>query len=197
MSSQLLKQSASGGASDVLVPNDLVVAGQLSVNNYLKGPQTLTLNGRYIQIGGTSTQQQTPPDGTQGANNYWEIVWGGQEIQCVVNDSATSATSVLIVVVPADFVTNNAAYVQKKIGTFYANIQSSSTVTLQVHIGSATGQQIAVQRLDPQGSIKTFRVDLCVGCPYGITSGQTDNWFGIFTYTIIQPGIGWAFLPPT
>jgi hypothetical protein len=41
MSSQLLKQSASGGASDVLVPNDLVVAGNELLNGVLTAKKGL------------------------------------------------------------------------------------------------------------------------------------------------------------
>ena len=197
MSSQLLKQSASGGSSSVYVSNDLVVAGESSFGGNLNGSQSLTYNNRFIQMGATSNTPQTTPDGTQGVNNYWQIVWGGKEIQSYVNCTATSATEILILVLPADFITNNAAYVGKKLATLYVVCQNSSSVTIQCRLGSATGQQVARQLLQPAGSATSYRVDLLVAVPYSVNSGAADNYFGIVNYTLVNVPPQCGALPPT
>jgi hypothetical protein len=202
MSSQLLKQSASGGASEVFVSNDLVVAGQSTFNGLLNGPQSLKCNARFIQMGdysnGGVSVPQTPPDFTTPVPT-WVVNWDGTTNQVYVYTPATNAIYVLNVVVPADFLTNDAKYLGKELLRIWAQfgitgISNSTSITIQYHLGSPTGTQIGRQVLNGASSTGYFSWQLNA-VPKTIATGAQPYYNGIVSYVI--GGAAVSPLPPT
>jgi hypothetical protein len=185
------------------IPVQTGSSGNLTVGGAIDGPESLTPNFRYIQIGVDPVGDggfPTSPDGTQGANNYWTQTYDGTTVQANINAPAAGATSIYIIVLPSDFLTSvtppviDPKYVGKVLYRLWLAIVNTSTLTIQLRIGSVTGTQIGRSVLDGAASPGWQNTGL-VSVP-SVNSGATAPlYFGITQYAIPTLG-GVANLPP-
>lgn len=182
----------------VSLPAGLVSSGAVTAPEF-SGPESLTPNYRYIQVGlGLAGDGgiPTPPDGTQGANNYWTQTYTGTALQTFINNVGTSVQTIFIVVLPNDFFTAglvsgpvviNPKYVGKTLYRLWIAINNTSSVDVQFRVGSVTGTQVALQVFSGAAS-PGFQATAIVGVPSATSGATAPLYYGICAYNLATLG---------